>query len=129
VRIFLGESSALLANSGYACGCCFPLGGVVVVILSVLRLWVKTLDLAASMAAALCVVTLLGALLWSRLDTTQLCFFVFVVLVIRVFLFFIFDLLYKSFFSPPCIGSIVGCYIIYSGSKACFAMIGEGIPT
>jgi hypothetical protein len=46
---------------------------------------VKTLDLAVSMAAALCVVTLLGASLWSRVDTTQLCFFVFVVLVIRVF--------------------------------------------
>jgi hypothetical protein len=38
------------------------------------------------------------------------------------FLFFIFDLLYKRFSSPPYIGSAVGCYIIYSGAKAYFAI-------
>jgi hypothetical protein len=51
-------------------GVVYLLGGVVVVILSVLRLQVKTLDLAVSTAEVLCVATLLGASLWSRLDTT-----------------------------------------------------------
>jgi hypothetical protein len=37
-----------------------------------------------------------------------------------VFLSFIFDLLCKRFSSPPCIGSAIGCYIIYSWAKACF---------
>jgi hypothetical protein len=56
---FSGESSALSANGGDACGCRIPFGGAVVVILPVLWLRVKILDLAVSTAAALCVVTLL----------------------------------------------------------------------
>jgi hypothetical protein len=48
------------------------------------------------MVAAPCVVTLLGALSWSS-DTTRFRFFVFVVLVYRDFLLFIFDLLVKGF--------------------------------
>jgi hypothetical protein len=73
------------ANGGYACGCRFSFGGVVVVNLSMLWLRVKTLELAFSMAAALCVAALLGASLWSHLDTTQLFLFVFVVWVFRFF--------------------------------------------
>jgi hypothetical protein len=107
------------ANGGDACWCRIPLEGVVVVILPALRLWVKTVDLAVSTAAALCIVALLRASPWSP-DTTRYRFSVFVVLVFSVFLFFIFDLLYKRFSSPPCTGSAVGCYIIYSGVKACF---------
>jgi hypothetical protein len=80
---------------------------------------VKTLDLAVSTAAARCVVTLLGASSWS-LDTIRYRFVFFVVLVFPCFSLFIFDLLCKRFSSPPCIGSAVGCYIIYSGVKACF---------
>jgi hypothetical protein len=81
---------------------------------------VKTLDLMVSMTATLCVVTLLRASSWSP-DSTRFRFFIFVVLVFPCYLFFIFDLLCKRFFSPPCIGLAVGCYIIYSGAKACFA--------
>jgi hypothetical protein len=49
-----------------------------VAILPALWLWVKTLDLVVSMAAVLCVVTLLRASLWSP-DTSQYRFSIFVV--------------------------------------------------
>jgi hypothetical protein len=58
---FRAKVQHLGARGGDACGCRHPLGGVVVVILPALRLQVKTLDLIVSTAAALCVVTLLGA--------------------------------------------------------------------
>jgi hypothetical protein len=58
---FRAKPQRLFANDGDACGYRFLLGGIFVVILSVLRLRVKTLDLVISMAAALCVITLLGA--------------------------------------------------------------------
>jgi hypothetical protein len=75
---------------------------------------VKTLDLAILTVAALCVVTLLGASLWSR-DTTMFLFFGFCSFGFSVF-FFIFDLLCKRFSYPPCIiGPLVA---IYSGAKA-----------
>jgi hypothetical protein len=61
---FRAKAQRLSANGGDACGCRYPLGGVVVVILSALWLRVKTLDLVVSTAAALCVVTLLGASSW-----------------------------------------------------------------
>jgi hypothetical protein len=63
------------ANGGDACGCRNPLEGFVVVILPVLWLRVKTLDLTVS-AAAVYVVTLLGASSWSP-DITRYCFNVF----------------------------------------------------
>jgi hypothetical protein len=66
------------ANGGDACGCRFPLEGVIVVILPALWLRVKTLDLAVSMAATLCVVTLLRVPLWSP-DTSRYRFSIFVV--------------------------------------------------
>jgi hypothetical protein len=114
---FRAKAQRFSADGGDACGCRIPLGGVVVVILPALRLRVKTLDLMVSMTV--CVVILLGASSWSP-DSTRFCFFVFVVLVFPCYLFFIFDLLCKRFSSPPCIGSAVGCYIIYSGAKASF---------
>jgi hypothetical protein len=66
-----------------------------VVILTVLRLRVKTLDLTVSTAAALDVVTLLGASSWSP-DFAWYRFNVFVGLVFPCFLFFIFDLLVRG---------------------------------
>jgi hypothetical protein len=86
------------------------------VILPVLRLRVKTLDLAVSTAAALCVVTLLGASSWSP-DATWYRLFVFVDLVFLCFLFFIFDLLYKRFSSSPCIGLTVVALFIKQGEN------------
>jgi hypothetical protein len=83
------------------------LEGVIVVILSALRLRVKTLDLVISTVAALYVVTLLGASLWSPDSTVSFQCLRWQVLVFCVFLFFIFDLLCKRFSSPPCIGSAV----------------------
>lgn len=62
---FQAKVQRLGANGGDACGCRNPLGGVVVGIRPSLRLRVKTLDLTVSTAAAQCVVTLLGASLWS----------------------------------------------------------------
>jgi hypothetical protein len=73
---FRAKAQRLCANGGDACGCRNPLGGVVVVILPVLRLRVKTLDLTVSAAAAVYVVTLLGAPLWSP-DSTRFRFNVF----------------------------------------------------
>jgi hypothetical protein len=61
---FQAKAQRFGTNGGDACGCCNPLEGVVVVILSVLWLRVKTLDLTIS-AAAVYVVTLLGASSWS----------------------------------------------------------------
>jgi hypothetical protein len=84
-----------------------------VVVLPALWLRVKTLDLAVSTAATLCIVTLLRASSWSP-DITRYHFSVFVVFVFCVFIFFIFDLFCKRFSSPSCIGSAVSCYIIYS---------------
>jgi hypothetical protein len=66
---FWVKALRISANGGDAYGCRNPLGGVVVVILPVPGLRVKTLDLTVSTAAALCVVTLLEASLWSP-DTT-----------------------------------------------------------
>jgi hypothetical protein len=48
-------------NGGNAYGCCNPLEGVIVVILSVLWLRVKTLDLTVLSVVVVYVVTLLGA--------------------------------------------------------------------
>jgi hypothetical protein len=73
---FRAKAQRLSANGGDACGCHNPLGGVVVVILLVLWLRVKTLDLTVSAAAAVYVVTLLGASSWSP-DTTWYRFNVF----------------------------------------------------
>jgi hypothetical protein len=73
---FWAKAQRLSANGGDACGCRNPLGGVVVVILPVLWLRVKTLDLTVSAAAAVYVVTLLGASLWSP-DSTRFHFNVF----------------------------------------------------
>jgi hypothetical protein len=112
---FRAKAQRFGTNGGDACGCRIPLEGVVVVILPALWLRVKTLDLAVSMAGALCVVTLLRALSRSP-DTTRYRFSVFIVLVFCFFFFFMFDLLCTRFSSPPCIGSAVGCYIIYSGA-------------
>jgi hypothetical protein len=81
---FRAKAPRFSANDDDACGCRIPLEGVVVVILSALRLRVKTLDLTVSTAAALCVVTLLGASSWSPV-ATQYCFVVFVVLVFPCF--------------------------------------------
>ena len=67
------KAQRLRANGGNACGCCYPLGDVVVAILPVIQFRVKTLDLAVSTAAALRVVTLLGASSWSS-DSTRSCF-------------------------------------------------------
>jgi hypothetical protein len=61
VRIFRANAQRFGTNGGDACGCRIPLEGVIVVILPALWLQVKTLDLAVSTAAALCVVTLLRA--------------------------------------------------------------------
>jgi hypothetical protein len=114
---FWVKAQRLIANDGDACGCRYPLGGVIVVILSMLWLWVKTLDLVVSTAASLCVVTLLGASSWS-LDSTILFHCLrWQVLVFRVFLFFIFDLLCKRFSSPPCIGSAVMALFIKRGER------------
>jgi hypothetical protein len=84
---FSGKAPRFSANGDDACGCRIPLEGVVVVILSVLRLRVKTLDLAVSRAVALCVVILLGASSWSS-DTTRYRFVVFIVLGFSCFFFF-----------------------------------------
>jgi hypothetical protein len=73
---FWAKAQRFSANSGDACGCHNPLGGVVVVILPVLWFRVKTLDLTVSTAAAVYVVTLLGASSWSP-DITQYRFNVF----------------------------------------------------
>jgi hypothetical protein len=81
---FRAKAQRFCANDGDACGCRFPLGGVVVVILPALRLRVKTLDLVVSTAAALCVVTFLEASSWSP-EFAWFRFFVFVVLVFFVF--------------------------------------------
>jgi hypothetical protein len=94
---FRAEARHFSANDDDAWGCRNPLEGVVVVILSVIRLRVKTLDLAVSTVMAPCVVALLGASSWSP-DTTLFCFNVFVDL---FFLFFIFDLLCKSMSNRP----------------------------
>jgi hypothetical protein len=88
--------------------------GVVVVILSTLWLWVKTLELAVSMAAVLFVVALLGASSWSP-DTTSYRLIVFIGLVFLCFIFFIFDLLCKRFSSSPCIGSAILALFIKRG--------------
>jgi hypothetical protein len=80
---FRAKAQRFSANGGDACGCLFPLRGVVLVIIPTLRLRVKTLDLVVSTAAALCVVTFLGASSWSP-ESTRFCFFVFVVLVLCV---------------------------------------------
>jgi hypothetical protein len=66
---FRAKVQRLGANDGDACGCRNPLGGVVVGIRPALRLRVKTLDLTVSTTAAECVVTLLGASLWSPEST------------------------------------------------------------
>jgi hypothetical protein len=77
VRVFFrAKSQHFSANDGDACGCHNPLGGVVMVILPVLWLRVKILDLMASAAAMVYVVTLLGALSWSP-DITRYRFNVF----------------------------------------------------
>jgi hypothetical protein len=80
---FRAKAQRFGANGGDACGCCIPLEGIVVAIFPALWLRVKTLDLAVSTAAALCVVTLLRASLWSP-DTSRYRFSVFVVLVFCV---------------------------------------------
>jgi hypothetical protein len=121
VRGFLqAKAQRFSANVGDACGCRFPLEGVVEAILPMQRLRVKTLDLVVSTAATLCVVTLLGALSWSP-DTTRVSLF-FVVLVFLCFSFFIFDLICKRFSSPSCIiGPLIAIVQLYSGVKASFA--------
>jgi hypothetical protein len=78
---------------------------------------VKTLDLVVSTAAALCVVTLLGASSWSPDSMVSFQCLRCQVLVFRVFLFFIFDLLCKRFSSPPCIGSAVVALFIKRGES------------
>jgi hypothetical protein len=86
---FRAKAQRTCANGGDACGCRDPLEGAVVVILTALRLRVKTLDLTVSTAAALGVVTLVGASSWSP-DFAWYRFNVFVGLVFPCFLFFIF---------------------------------------
>jgi hypothetical protein len=49
------KAQHFIVNGSDVCGCRNPLGGVVVVILPVLWLWVKTLDLTVSAAAAVAV--------------------------------------------------------------------------
>jgi hypothetical protein len=97
---FRTKAQRFSTNIGDACGCRFPLWGAVVAILLVLRLQVKTLDLAVSTAGTFCVVALLEASSWSS-DTTRFHFFVFVVFVFLCFLFFIFGSpLYLVAFGP-----------------------------
>jgi hypothetical protein len=92
---FQAKAQRLGASGGDACGCCHPLGGVIVVIFPVLRLQVKTLDLVVSTTAALCVVTLLGASsqspdsTWYRFDVFGGKFLVFHVLFSLILICFI----------------------------------------
>jgi hypothetical protein len=91
---FRSKPQRVSTNGDDACWFRNPLGGIVMVILYMLWLRVKTHDLAVSTAATLCVVTLLGA---SMSLVANFGFFVFS----------IFNLLYKRFFSLSCIGSTV----------------------
>jgi hypothetical protein len=111
---FRAKVQRLGANHGDACGCRNPLGGVVVGIRPVLWLRVKTLDLTVSTMAADCVVTLLGASLWSP-DSTRSVPMSSLVLVFLVLFCLSFDLLCKRFSSPPCIGSAVAALFIKRG--------------
>jgi hypothetical protein len=83
---FRAKAQRLGTSGGDACGCRNPLGGVGVVILPTVRLRVKTLDLMFSTAAALSIVTLLGASsrspdsTWYRFDVFGGKFLVFRVL-------------------------------------------------
>jgi hypothetical protein len=115
---FRAKAQRLGASGGDACGCRNPLGGVGVVILPALRLRVKTLDLVVSTAAALSIVTLLGASSRSP-DSTWYRFDVFggKFLVFPCFIFFIFDLLCKRFSSSPCIGSAVVALFLKRGES------------
>jgi hypothetical protein len=77
---FRAKAQPFSANDVGACGCRFPLGGVVVVNLPALWLRVKTLYLVVLTAAALCVVTFLEASSWIT-ESIRFRFFVTVVLV------------------------------------------------
>jgi hypothetical protein len=103
-EIFQAKAQCLSVNDGDACGCRYPLGDVVGVILSALRLRVKTLDLMVSTAAVLCVATLLEASSWS--PDFMVCLR-WQVLIFRV----LFYLLCKRLSSPPCISSPIGLYL------------------
>jgi hypothetical protein len=100
-------------NKCDACGCHDPLEGVVAATLSALGLRVKTQDLVVSMTAALfCVVTSLGALLWS-LGSLALVGVFGGKHDASWFSLFIFDLFVncKRFPSSLCIGLAVGLYL------------------
>jgi hypothetical protein len=73
-NIFFFQPS-FTANGDDACGCHIPLGGVVVIILPMLRLLVKILDLAVSMVAVLSSLLSWGIVVEPRFHSVSfLCF-------------------------------------------------------
>jgi hypothetical protein len=115
---FRTKAQRLGANGSDACGCRNPFGGVVVAILSALRLRVKTLDLhGLDGGGAVRRYPLEGVVVEPRFHSVVSMFSVASFGFPCFFFLLIFDLLYKRFSSPPCIGSAVVALFIKKGES------------